>query len=174
MIKSYFTFAFILTSLLIFTMSNSSNTAHAQYEIKDSFYFMKDDGEFSDEEKDEEAEYIYQTCNNNSIQSTYFDCACLAGAFRQERDKEKLVPQANLINSVLTDNSRGCANTAQIAGETYEFCTEYARSFRSRKKDNEGYCKCVANTMANSFKKNPIMRRKNIQNLRTEALGACR
>lgn len=147
--------------------------AQWMYDVQDSFYFMKDDGEFSDEEKDLEAQYVYRMCSENSIQSTYFDCACIAGAFRQERDKPDLVPQDTLINNILINDSRGCANTAAIAGDTYEFCSSYAKIFRARQKDGEKYCKCVANRSANAFKKNPSFGKNNIEKIRTNALLSC-
>ena len=166
--KKHLIFFLALTFVAVF-----SAPAFAQYEVKDSFYFMKDDGEFSAEEKDEEAEYIYQKCEKNSIQRVYFDCACLAGAFRVARDKEKLVPQSTIVNSILTRDSRGCANTVAIAGDAYEFCTEYARVFRSRRKNNENFCGCVANKMALDFKKTPVLRKRKIEKMRTKALVSC-
>jgi len=165
---------FLFLALILVATTSFSKNSYAQFKVKDSFYFMKDDEEFSDEEKDEEAQYIHDQCVNNSIQSVYFDCACVAGAFRAERDKEKIMPQSQIVNTILTSDVYGCANTAAIAGETYEFCSEYARVFRSRKKNNSQYCKCVANTMAHNFKKEPQLRRRHIKDLRVNAMGSCR
>lgn len=156
-----------------FLLCGSAPQANA-LDVKDSYYFMKDDNEFSDEEKDEEAQYVFEMCNYNILQRTYFDCACLAGAFRQERDKEELIPQNNIINMLLTKDTRGCANTVGIAGETYRFCTEYAESFRYREKNNEEYCECVANQTARKFSKNPRMNMNYVTNIRVDALSYCR
>lgn len=168
----------IFTALILLTFGLilcATQTAQAQwmYDVQDSFYFMQDDGEFSDEEKDLEAQYVFRMCSQNTIQSTYFDCACLAGAFRQERDKPDLVPQDTLVNNILTNESRGCANTAAIAGDTYEFCSAYAKIFRARKNDGPEYCKCVANRSANAFKKKPTFAKNNIEKIRTNALLSC-
>ncbi len=135
---------------------------------------MKDDGEFSAEEKDEEALYIYERCEGNVFQRVYFDCTCIAGAYRQERDKGPLIPQNTLLNSLYTENERGCTNTVAIAGDAYEFCEHYAKTYRSRKRNNKQYCECVANTVARSFAKNPHLQVNYIGNLQTEALGSCR
>lgn len=148
--------------------------AYAQYEEKDAFYFMKDDNEFSPEEMDEEAMFIYDRCQKNSTHSVYFDCACIAGAFRQEREKVNYGrSQADIYNSLLTDENRGCTNTTQIAGESYQFCTEYARYYREREKNNEQLCECVAKTVAKEFAKKPYMGLRHIENLRSDAIISC-
>lgn len=162
--------SFLAASILI---CGFISQAHA-LDTKDSYYFMKDDNEFSDEEKDEEAQYVFDMCNYNILQRTYFDCACIAGAFRQERDKEELVPQNQIINSILTQDTRGCANTVGIAGETYRFCTEYAAAFRYREKNNEEYCECVANQTARNFTKNPRMNMNHVTNIRVDAMSYCK
>jgi hypothetical protein len=142
-------------------------------QVKDSFYFMKDDNEFSDEEKDLEAQYVFETCNQNFIQRVYFDCGCVAGAFRVERDKEDLIPQTTIVHNIMSEKRPECANSIGIAGETYEFCTEYARVFRERKTNNEGYCSCVANNTANKFKKKPRLSLRYIEDIRLDSMLTC-
>jgi hypothetical protein len=163
----------LLTFLAMIALIGFTTHATAQYEVKDSFYFMKGDGEFSDAEKDEEAQYIFNNCTNNVIQSLYFDCACIAGAFRQERDNEKLVPQAQIINSLFTDKKGQCANTANIAGEAYQSCQEYASIFRAQYKNNNNYCKCVANKTALEFTKRPKLDTNHINRIRSNAMVSC-
>lgn len=143
-------------------------------ETKDSYYFMKDGSDFSPEEKDEEALYVYGQCENNIFQKTYFDCGCIAGAYRQERDNGPLIPQNTLLNSLYTNNQRGCTNTVAIAGDAYEFCDHYAKIYRKREKNNEQYCECVANTVARSFAKTPHLKLGYIGGLRTDALLSCK
>lgn len=164
-----------LILLSLFTLIAFPSLAMAQYEVKDSYYYMKDDGEFSDEEKDLEAQYVYERCESNSIQNVYYDCACIAGAFRQIRDEGKLMPQTTIVNSLFRDDPRGCTNTEKIAGQTYNFCTEYSKSFRYREKpeSNEAFCGCVANTMANNFAKTPSLNLDIISSIRTNALVSC-
>lgn len=148
--------------------------AHALYEVKDTVYFMKDDNEFSSEEMDEEAVYVHGICSKNKIQSAYFDCNCIAGAYRQEREKVgPYKPQSHILNELFDKNERGCANAEQIAGDTYAYCTNYAKSFRYREKNNEKYCQCVANKMARSFQKKPKLSMSYISRLRVNALSAC-
>jgi len=143
--------------------------------VKDSFYYMKDDGEFSDEEKDQEAMGIYQKCNSNAIQRIYYDCGCVAGKFRLERDSEKLVPQSQIISKIYNDKNSQCANTLGIAGDSYNKCTSYTKVFREREtpERNELYCQCVANQMATNFSEEPSLNLKRIRNLQTKSMLAC-
>lgn len=163
MIKCLFTFLFIALVLPV--------TAQAQ--VKDSFYFMKDDGVFSDEEKDEEALYIYKQCQRNPFQKVYFDCGCIAGDFRLQRNEEKLIPQGELINRITSNPREECVNTTVIAGDTYTQCLEYSETFRSRARNNEEYCQCAANKAALGFKKKPDIRLRNIEKIRSGALVSC-
>jgi hypothetical protein len=160
-----------ITALALLVLSLFSPV---QAEVKDSFYFMKDDNFFSDEEKDEEAEYIHRQCERSTFQHIYYDCACMAGAFRVKRDAEKLIPQDQILEELLDDKESPCVNTAAIAGETYKFCYDYVSVFHSRDKNNVKYCKCVANKTAHSFKKKPVLESKNIEKIRSKAMQNCR
>jgi hypothetical protein len=141
----------------------------------DSFTFMKDDGEFSDEEKDKEAFHIYATCQSHGIRSIYYDCTCIAGAFRAARDAEDLVPQAQIVNSLYRDRDTKCVNMEQIAGSAYQQCQEYASVYRDREseKRNEDYCQCVANRLSNNFSLNPRLDIDFISDLRVAAMMEC-
>lgn len=145
----------------------------AQAQVKDSFYFMKDDGFFSPEEKDEEAEYMYQQCQNNNFQKIYFDCACIAGDFRNQRDLEILMPQGEIYAAITNNPKPECINTVTIAGDTFEQCMEYSKTFRSRAKNNEAYCTCSANKAALDFKKKPRLTLNNIEKIRSGAMVSC-
>ncbi len=163
----------MIKQILILTFLAFSLPQIAQAEIKDSFYFMKDDGIFSDEEKDEEAQYIYQVCENNNFQKIYFDCACIAGDFRNQRESELLIPQGE-IYSEITDNPRPeCINTTSIAGDTFKDCMEYSQTFRSRANNNVDYCECSANRAARDFRAKPDLRLKNIEKIRSNAMVSC-
>ena len=108
---------FVVVLFMLF--GDFTSPAHAVYQVKDAFYFMKDDNEFSSEEMDEEARYVHGTCSDNSIRSVYFDCSCIAGAYRQEREKVgPYVPQSHILNGLYGKSEKGCANTEAIAGET--------------------------------------------------------
>ena len=165
MIKTLYLFTF---ALLFFSLS-----APAQAEVKDSFYFMKDDGIFSDEEKDEEAEYIYKQCSKNPFQKVYYDCTCIAGAFRVKRDAEKLIPQGQVLDKVFDSRDNPCVDTASIAGNAYKTCMEYSAVFRERKTNNKKYCGCVANKSALDFKGKPILRTRNLEKIHSNAIVTC-
>ncbi|MCI5059993.1 MAG: hypothetical protein MRY79_02855 [Alphaproteobacteria bacterium] len=149
--------------------------AHAFYGERDSIYYMQDDGEFSEEEMDLEAMYVYEQCTYNALQKVYFNCECISGAFRQEREKVgPYVPLSKIYSDLFRDNERGCANTTEIAGDNYKSCMEYARIAWARERNNEEYCGCVANRVAKDFAKEPYLRTKYIENLRLEAMSHCR
>lgn len=179
--------AFILLGLLFLPASYAlaqdsepSSTLELPYEYysepMNSFYFMKDDGEFSEEEKDKEALYIYGQCSNNAIQSIYFDCACIAGAFRAERDKEDLVPQSQIVSKLFNQADTPCANTIGIAGDAYKKCQSFTKTFRNRETEesNESYCTCVANSAAIRFSKKPDLNLRYIEKIKTNAMVSCR
>ena len=160
---------YVYSFLMIFLLL----PATAQAQVKDSFYFIKDDGVFSPEEKDEEAAYIYDQCATNPFQKIYLDCGCIAGEFRNQRDSEKLIPQGELINNIIDNPPEACVNTVTIAGDAYEQCQEYSKIFRSRAKNNEDYCSCAANRAALDFKKKPDIRLSNIEKIRSNAMVSC-
>lgn len=163
---------YILSLLLAFSGALFTSI-DAKATTKDSYYFMKDDGEFTDAEKDEEAQFVFDRCNANFIQRVYFDCACVAGAVRQDRDKKDITPQGMLVSSYMSEENPQCANSVGIAGEAYEFCTEYARVFRERQTNNGDYCKCVANKTANGFKKKPRLSMRHIEDIRLKSMMSC-
>jgi hypothetical protein len=164
----------VFTAVLsLFLFLGIAPSSYAQSEGRDSFYYMKDDGIFSDDEKDQEAEYIRGQCTSSILESKYFNCACIAGAFRVRRDDEKLSPQTSILNDLYNDPKSKCADPVKIAGNHYKFCTRFARVFRSRKADNEDYCKCVANTISKKFMSNPILRPGPLSKIRVDSMTSC-
>ena len=148
--------------------------AQSIYGERDSIYFMQDDGEFSEEEKDAEAMYIYQRCMTNAFQKVYFNCECIAGAFRQEREKVgAYVPQSKIYNELFGVDQRACVSPENIAGDNYESCMRFANIGRPREKNNEEYCGCVANKVARDFGNKPYLRTAYIENLRVDAMSYC-
>ena len=148
--------------------------SYAYEVVKDTYYFLRDDGEFSDEEKDEEAEYIYTQCMRNIMQRSYFNCQCIAGAFRLKRDSdEKIRPQSDILNDIFNGEKNSCVDKPKIAGLQYGFCSNYAENLRSRSKNNEEYCGCVGNTVALQFANKPLLKTHYVERLRTNALVAC-
>ena len=159
--------------LFLFVAAFMTLSFDAQAQVKDSFYFMKDDNEFSDEEKDEEAQYIYEQCEANALQGIYFKCECIAGAFRAARDDGPLVPQASLLYSLFKDKGKECINKPAIAGEAYEFCENHTKIFRSREPNNEQYCECVARQSVKEFSRDPKLRSRFISKVHVNAMGSC-
>jgi len=170
-----FLFALILPTLSIAVFLGAPTPkANALSVVKDSFYFMKDDGEFSDAEKDEEAQYVFEECEKNNLRGTYYNCVCVAGSFRLARDNdEKLRPQQKILTEIYESPTRDCINTPTIAGANFNFCLNYANSFRARENNNDEFCKCVGNDVARAFTADPRLRTKHIENLRTGALMSC-
>ena len=164
--------------LLLFTMialfCAPFSQAVAFEVVKDTYYFLKGDGEFTDEEKDEEAQYIFGLCQENVMQRAYFSCECIAGAFRVKRDTdEQIRPQSSILNELFDGEASMCVDKPKIAGLSYKFCADYAKISSSRASKNEEYCSCVGNRVASQFEKNPLLRTHHVERLRTNALTSC-
>lgn len=150
------------------------SAAPAGAQIKDSYYFMADDGEQSPEEVMEEAQYVFDNCDSNVFQRVYFDCQCLAGTFLQAREKlGGIAPQEEIINNILYGSTASCGNPVGIAGKVYENCMESARFTREYNKDNEEFCSCVGNTAAKRFTRDPHLSAGYIRRVQSRALVDC-
>lgn len=146
----------------------------AQAQVKDSYYFMRDDGVQSPEEVMEEAEYVFQACDTNVFQRDYFDCACIAGTFLQARDKYgSVAPQEEIISDILNGRNARCANPTGIAGKLYQNCMDTSAVTREYNKDNEEFCTCVGNTTARRFTARPALNSSYIARLESRALVDC-
>lgn len=168
MIKNITKIIFILCIILV-----NTTPTFAQYELKNSLYFMKDDGIFSPEEKDEEAEYVRQQCESNSFESQYYDCSCIAGAFRIRRDDEKLLPQDHILYDLYNDPDTKCIDPVNIAGSIYKTCQNYAKYFRERMADNEKYCECVAKKATKKFAESPKLKSSFTNRVKLNAMTSC-
>lgn len=142
-------------------------------QTKDSFYYMKDDGEFSADEKDQEAIDIHGQCARNVVQSAYFNCECIAGAFRQARDSGLLMPQANLLYAIFDSKAKECVNKPGVAGDAYEFCENHSRMFRAREPNNKEFCECVARQSVKEFSKSPKLETDFMSDIQIDALLSC-
>ena len=144
--------------------------------VRDSYYYMKDDGIFSEAEKDEEAVYIYKQCKLNATIGVYFDCGCIAGAFRMQREGE-LVPQDVILQGIYHDEDSQCANPIGIAGEEFNYCLEsYQHDINlSRRGINAAQmCTCYANEVATRFSKKPKMNTKYMSKIKGASMLYCR
>lgn len=166
-------FNIIKITLLTSFLSILALPAFAQYDTKDSFYFMKDDGIFSEEEKDMEAEYIKRQCEISAIEKDYYNCSCIAGAFRLKRDEEQIRPQTLILHDLYNDKESKCVHSEKIAGNAYSYCKRFSDFFHPRKTDNKEYCECVANKVAKDFSKEPRLRTRYINHLKIEAMSFC-
>jgi len=162
--------------LLLLVVLFAATPVFAQ--VKDSYYFMSD-GEQTKEEMEEEAQYVYSECNSNMYRRQWFDCACIAGAFLQERERRGSLPPQDVIVDALfrgtrTEmNRKNCANAPAIAGDAHANCMSYAGTFREYERDNEEYCACVANTIARDFARTPYLRSRYTEELSTRAYLIC-
>ena len=162
----------LFLSVFLIACLGLGSLAHAQ--IKDSYYFMADDGVQDEDEMQEEAMYVHDMCSSNIYKSAYYSCECVAGAFLQKREEMGgIMPQQEIVDRIYRGGLGECANTIQIAGDMYESCQSYAKLYREYEPDNEEFCTCAANTFALSFTKNPYLRTKYIENLKTDALVNC-
>lgn len=125
---------------------------------RDSIDYTIDDGVMTKEEMRQEAEYIFGLCANNAFQKSTFDCRCLSGAFLAER--ERLGPTAmqfDIMQKLTNSEHAKCANTASVAGNTYNMCMEYNKYFRELARDGVEMCTCAANKTAAEFGKRPVL-----------------
>jgi hypothetical protein len=143
-------------------------------ELRDSIYYTLDDGVMTKEEMEEEARYIYDNCQKNPFQSAYMNCECISGAFLIRREKEgPMTSQASILENISLSGQVQCANTEAIAGKTYEECMMESKYFRETATDNEEYCTCVANQVANEFSKKPIGNPSYVSELASNAKYDC-
>lgn len=145
--------------------------------VKDSIYFTMDDGVMTLDEMKEETRYIHGKCMNHLYQNTYFDCACIAGAFLNEREKRgPMVLQETILTELYRtggETTAKCGNAPVIAGAVYNDCMEYSRVFRRLENNNEQYCQCAGNRVARDFSEYPYLRTAYIERLRVNAMLTC-
>lgn len=164
---------------LVFVCLLASVPAFAQDDrnvVKDSIYFTLDDGIMTKEEMLEEAQYVHGKCMGHVYQSLYFDCACIAGAFLNEREKRGPTALQDVILTELyrTGGEKAkCGNTVDIAGSMYQECMAFSDIFRRLESNNEEYCQCVGNRMARDFSDYPYLRLAYISRLRVNAMLSC-
>jgi len=148
---------------------------NAQAQDKDRMYFLREDGEYSDEDRDEEAQYIYDRCTKSYMYSNFFECACVAGAFRMERDVSD-DPQDAVLNRIYNSRQSPCINIVQIAGTMYTECIKTygnnSRLIRKGIKPDE-MCQCYGNEIAQTYAKKPIFKKKYINSLKTKSYVYC-
>ena len=147
---------------------------------KNSVDYTMDDGIMSKEEMEMEAQDMFKLCDMNAYQKVYFNCACLAGAFLQQREKLGPMVMQDEIFTIITNSeqvSPSCANTEFIAGRAYESCLNFSENYSETELDgdtNIDYCTCVANKMANDFGKMPRLSSSYVETLRYVAMEKCR
>ncbi|MEM6811034.1 MAG: hypothetical protein AAF549_01055 [Pseudomonadota bacterium] len=144
--------------------------------VKDSLYYMQDDGVFSEEEKDKEAMEIFRRCSNNAFQRVYFNCSCVAGAFREARDEPRLKPQTVILQDIYSDEESKCINSVAIAGNSYETCLRFETNpFNGRSQEEiDEYCQCVANKTAINFEDTPSLAIRRIERMKVNAMVSCK
>lgn len=168
-----FTLFIVLCSVFAVTVGLAVPSAHAVE--KNRLYFLRDDGEFSEEEKDEEAQYIYGLCTTNYMLGTFFDCACVAGAFRMERDVSDDI-QDSILNRIYNETKSPCINSSGIAGSVYKECQKsYSKNSGLIRKgiDPDEMCQCYANEVALTYEIKPVFRKDYISSIKTKSYIYC-
>lgn len=143
---------------------------------RDSVYYTMDDGIMTKEEMEEEATYIFNMCNLNSTRRNMFNCQCLAGAFLKKREAlGPMVPQSDILYELTIGKPADCANTDELAGESYKSCMEVMAPHRSyeSEEDTIAYCECTANKVAKDFTKRPALAPAYVRVLTYEAYLYC-
>jgi hypothetical protein len=85
-----------------------------------------------------------------------------------------MIPQFDIMERLTKTRDAVCANTEAIAGNIYKDCMDYSSVSREIEPDNEEYCSCAANKMANDFTRRPRLNLRYIRNLRTDSMVMCR
>ena len=150
--------------------------SNAQAVPKDRMYFLKNDGIFSEEEKDEEALYVYEKCKKNLSYNSFFECSCVAGVFRMERETSEQ-RQSIILLDIYRNIKSPCINAPGIAGSSYERCKEnYKNSSDLIRKgiSLERMCQCYGSYFTESYMKKPLFTTKHIMHLQKKANIACR
>ena len=166
---------FFIVFLLTLVIGLSAIASSVQAQDKNRLYFLRDDGEFSDEERDEEAQYIYERCTKNYMYSSFFECACVAGAFRMERDVSDDL-QGVILSRIYESRQSPCINTTNIAGTMYEECMgNHSKSSKLIRRgiDPKKMCQCYANEIALTYTKKPIFKTKYISDIKNKAYIYC-
>lgn len=169
---------FFLSTLaaLFLTTLPAAAQVHDGDLVKDSVYFMLDDGVMTPEEMEEEAQYVYGLCNSHVSQRLYFDCSCIAGAFLREREKRgPYVLQQDILTELYRTGGKTakCGNGPLIAGTMYRQCMQMSDAMRRLETNNEQFCQCVGNRIARDFTDYPYMRLQYISRLRMNAMLSC-
>ena len=122
---------------------------------------------------------MYRLCEINAYQKRLFNCACLAGAFLQQREKLGPMVMQYEIYETITNSpevSSSCANTPEIAGQAYNSCLTFAENYGPTEFDPDtiDVCTCVANKVARDFTKLPRLSPQYVQILRSDAMTSCK
>lgn len=164
---------FIL-SFLVIAVPAFAEEDEGDLTIQDSITYTLDDGVMSKEEMEKEAQYIYRLCEHNVYQKSYYNCKCVSGEFLIQREKEGPTGiQTDILDKVMLGGAGKCANTEQIAGDSYATCMNHVNKFRELSPDNEDYCTCVANRMAREFSNHPRLDMGYIEGVRLYAMNYC-
>lgn len=124
--------------------------------IKESTDYLMDDGVMTQDEMEDEAQYIYRECKVNPITSKYYNCACVGGAFLTQREKHgPMYPQGLIYQGILKNPKLNCVDEVAYAGDNYKTCLNILSIVYELGTDNEEICSCAANRATKNFNKNP-------------------
>lgn len=144
-----FTLFLILACLLPFTAPRAEG-------IKESTDYLMDDGVMTQDEMEDEAQYIYRDCQANPMTNLYYNCACVGGAFLIQREKRgPMYPQGWIYQDILKNPKLKCVNEEAYAGDNYKTCMSVMGVAFELGLDNKEICTCAANRAARNFNNNP-------------------
>ncbi len=108
------------------------------------------------EQLEAEAMEVYGFCEENGYQKGMYSCECVSGAFLQMREWVGPAPmQSELMTKVYGSANPNCADITLISDDAMRNCMTGRAVFNETAADNEEYCSCVAQKVAEIFKKKP-------------------
>lgn len=108
------------------------------------------------EQLEAEAMEVHTFCSDNGYQKGIYSCECVSGAFLQMREWVGPAPtQSELMTKVYSSANPNCANITLISDNVMRNCMAGRKVFNEMATDTEEYCVCVAQKVAEFYKKQP-------------------
>lgn len=115
----------------------------------------------------EEAQYVHDRCERNSLYATLFECRCLAVKFIDARIAQG--PDEDALALAEKQGSE-CINKPGIAGYGWKQCQELTYNMPYGRDE---YCTCFANKYVEEYMKSPQAISPVLKRAMTNALSAC-
>ncbi len=124
------------------------------------------------EKQIEEAEAVYEYCQNTVRFNTAFDCECFASKFLEERYKKgPLYPK----NSIFVELQPFCKNVVNSTGYEYSTCMTGPAIRNTNGIEIKKFCECYARQWAKNYEGyNGIIDKNSRQHLKSVSRAYCR